>query len=124
MVCKINPLYVPINGPNVTAGSFTVRLNVCCAVLPAASRTLTIKLLVPVPVGVPLSTPVALSFKPVGNLAVRGMDQLYGNVPLMAWSVLLYGVPFNAAGSGLPVRIVNVNGRLTVNPAVAIVLAL
>ena len=73
----------------VSGGATTVRLSGCAAVNELASVTWTVKLLVPVPVGVPEITPVlAASASPVGKVPEE-MDQLYGVVPPTAASVVL-----------------------------------
>src|SRR5579864_6600678 len=66
------------------------RLRACVAATELASVTRTVKLLVPVAVGVPEITPVpAASDNPAGKVP-EAMDQLYGVVPLVAVSVVLY----------------------------------
>ncbi len=54
-----------------------------CGVL-ALSRTCTVKLKVPLAVGVPLKAPAEFSSKPVGNAPVV-IDQLYGKTPPVAF---------------------------------------
>ena len=49
------------------AGGLTAMLSGAVVVAPEVSRTLTVKLLVPAEVGVPLITPAALSESPAGK---------------------------------------------------------
>ena len=71
------------------SGTNTVRLSGWVAVSELASVTLTVKLLVPVPVGVPEITPVLeASASPAGKVPAE-MDQVYGVVPPVAASVVL-----------------------------------
>ena len=52
----------------IMGAGFTTSVNGCCARSPAASLTCTVKEDVPaVPVGIPESTPPALSAMPVGS---------------------------------------------------------
>jgi hypothetical protein len=78
-------------------GATTVTLSGIAAVSELASDTWTVKLLVPVPVGVPEITPVLEARdNPVGRVP-EVMDQVYGGVPPLAVSVALYAafcVPF------------------------------
>ena len=66
----------------------TVKLRALVAVIKLASLTCTVKLLVPLPVGVPEITPLGDSVNPAGNVPER-MLQLYGVVPPVAASVAL-----------------------------------
>ena len=71
------------------SGAATVRLSGFVAVSELTSVTWTVKLLVPVPVGVPEITPVLDAREsPVGRVP-EDMDQLYGAVPPVAASVVL-----------------------------------
>jgi hypothetical protein len=68
----------------IEGGAVTVRLSDFEAVKEFASVTCTVKLLVPVAVGVPEITPVVgVSANPAGNVPER-MDQVYGVVPPLA----------------------------------------
>src|SRR5262245_33627715 len=78
----------------------------CAIVMPRArvavcplAVTWTVKLTVPVAVGVPEITPVpALSVRPAGRLPLASA-QVYGGTPPVAASVALYGVPCVPPGS-------------------------
>jgi hypothetical protein len=74
-------------------------------------------------VGVPLSTPAALRFRPGSD--PDESDHVYGAVPPIAENVWEYAVPAVPAGSGDPVIIVSL-GASTVNVRLldALVLAL
>ena len=64
--------------------ALTVILWLCVAVSRLASVTCTVKLDVPVPVGVPLISPLELfSVSPAGNEPVL-IDQVYGPAPPLA----------------------------------------
>jgi hypothetical protein len=65
-------------------------LSVLEAVAALASVTCTVKLLVPVAVGVPEITPVPDARVSPAGKAPEMIDQLYGGVPLVAASVALY----------------------------------
>ena len=69
----------------------TVRLSGACAVCIGLleSLTWTVKLVVPVPVGVPEITPVVESISPAGKLEPDTNVQLYGAVPPPAVNVWL-----------------------------------
>ena len=70
-------------------GPTTVMLSALMAVPEAESVTCTVKLIVPVAVGVPEITPVAeLRVSPAGKLSTV-MDQLYDGVPPVAASAVL-----------------------------------
>ena len=58
------------------------------------------KLLVPVPVGVPEITPPVDSVSPAGKLEPDTTVQLYGEVPPPAANVWLYATPCVPPGSG------------------------
>ena len=74
-------------------------LSACVPVRDVASVTLTVKLLVPVAVGVPEMTPVLDdSPSPAGRLP-KAMDHVYGLVPPVAASVALYGEFCTALGN-------------------------
>ena len=78
--------------------AFTVMLSACVAVSDVASAPFTVKLLVPVPDGVPEIVPVAAaSPSPLGNVPEE-IDQVYGCVPPLAASVVLYAVLCVALG--------------------------
>jgi hypothetical protein len=80
------PLVAVIEGDTVAV---TVTLSDFVAVIDLASVTRTVKLLVPVPVGVPEIAPVlGASASPAGKVPDR-MDQVYGVVPPVAASVAL-----------------------------------
>src|SRR5207244_783212 len=66
--------------------ALVVSANTFVGAAPAASVTLTVKLLATVVVGVPLSTPAALRFTPAGR-APALIDHVYGGAPLMAANV-------------------------------------
>ena len=71
---------------------FTTMLSACVAVCEFASVTLTVKLLVPVAVGVPEMTPVlGASDKPAGSVPAE-IDQVYGAVAPLAASVAVYAL--------------------------------
>jgi CxxC motif-containing protein len=73
----------------IESDALTVRLNDFVAVNELTSVTRTVKLLVPVPVGVPEIAPVLdPSPTPAGKVP-ETMDQVYGVVPPVAASVAL-----------------------------------
>ena len=68
------------------------------AVLPEASFAVIVRLEVPVAVGVPLMTPVAgLRARPEGRVPAV-MLKVYGVVPPVACTVVVYGVPMVPPG--------------------------
>lgn len=74
----------------------SVALEVCGDEL--WSVTVAVKMLVPVPVGVPEIAPEEESDNPAGRLP-EVIDQLYGAVPPVAVNVALYAVPCVALGN-------------------------
>jgi len=70
------------------------------AITEAASVAVTVKLAVPVPVGVPEMVPVAAASDNPAGKEPTVMDQVKGVVPPVAASVVLYAAPFVPAGSG------------------------
>ena len=72
----------------------------------AESVTVTLKVVLPVVVGVPLRTPVLDNAKPGGRLAALAL-QVYAGVPPLAVSVVVYGTLIVPAGSEV---LVMVNG--------------
>jgi hypothetical protein len=80
----------PVASIEFTAlGALTVTLSDFVAVSELASVTLTVKVLVPVPVGVPEITPVVEARVNPAGKAPEVTDQLYGVVPPVAASVAL-----------------------------------
>ncbi len=72
-----------------SVGAFTLIVVDRAAVAEAASVTRTVKLLVPIVVGVPEITPVSgASDRPAGS-APEVMDHVYGVAPPVATSVVL-----------------------------------
>ena len=58
--------------------------------------------------GIPLTTPVGLMFSPAGNKLLPGAsDHVYGAVPPVAASVVVYAIPTSPFGKGLAVVIVS-----------------
>jgi hypothetical protein len=72
----------------MVSGAKIVMLKACVAVFESESVTLTVKLLVPVAVGVPLMTPLELRVNPVGRLPDNS-DQVLEPLPPLEASVVL-----------------------------------
>src|SRR5258708_584245 len=93
--------------PGSAAGVANVRpapmvmVNAFCAVRFAASVTVTVKLNVPVVVGVPANAPVGASSVSPGGVLPAVTVKTYGGVPPVAASVVVYGDPVTPSGSGL-----------------------
>lgn len=96
--------------------------NAAEAVFPFASFTTKMKVLVPDPVGVPDSTPVLANvgeLRPVLQEPLQPVTaQVYGAVPPLAVSAVLYGVPTVPLGRGLGVMIAKDDVRTLANAVV------
>jgi hypothetical protein len=106
------PAGVTDSGP-ATFAALTVREKAFVDEALLAPVTWTVKLAVPVAVGVPLSTPAADRPRPAGSVPAE-TNQLYGVVPPVAANDWLYAVPTVPAGNGLAVEIVGAAGADTV----------
>ena len=97
-------------------GDVIVMLSVACAVCTGLleSVTCTLKLIVPIPVGVPEITPPVESANPPGKFDPDTSVQLYGALPPPATNAWLYATPCAPAGIG--------DGVATVSGAPAAVL--
>ena len=102
-------------------GQFTVSDNVWVSDCFLASVTFRVKLVVPVFIGLPESTPVvALSFRPAGNLLPGTTAHFSGAmpVPVVTWIVAVYDC-LAVASDKLVVAMVGSGGTIIVNVAVA-----
>jgi hypothetical protein len=98
---------------SVAAAALIVKENDFVDEALLAPVTRTVKVEVPAVVGVPLIAPPVDRERPAGR-GPEETDQLYGCVPPVAASVLLYAVPTVPAGKGLAVEIVGAAAALTV----------
>ena len=89
------PLFFPDVAAAVVVGVGFIMIVIDSAFVtefPLLSFTMTVKLYLPVALGVPLITPEGLRDRPDGSLPLA-IDQVYGSMPAEAFSVCEYGTP-------------------------------
>src|SRR5689334_4786077 len=101
VICEFGDVLLGCTTKTNVSAAFTVMLNcfvvVCCGVLESAACT--VKLNVPIAVGVPLITPAELRVNPPGNgPEPEASDQVIVPIPPVAASCVLYATPSLAAG--------------------------
>src|SRR5579871_4702960 len=98
-------------------GAMTLMLSGPVAISEFASVNCTVKLLMPLPVGVPEIIPVLeASVSPVGSVP-DAMDHVYGVVPPVAASVVLYATFCVALGADVVVSVGPAAGGSAANVA-------